>query len=83
MTGATLTRNVQWSKVVVMNVPCRKLRSLPSAEDASEEDQPMHENEEIESYWTPEDLDNQMKINPSTRGSTSPRNQTGPLPLTE
>ena len=62
--GATLTRNVQWSKVVVMNVPCRKIRVQPLGEDASEEDQPMHENEEIESYWTPEDLDNQMKINP-------------------
>ena len=62
--GATLTRNVQWSKVVVINVPCRKVRALPLSGDASEEDQPMHENKEIESYWSPEDLDSQMKINP-------------------
>jgi len=64
MDGATLTRNVQWSKVVVMNVPCRKVQSPFLNEDALNDDQHMHENEEIESYWTPADIDEQMRINP-------------------
>ena len=62
--GATLTRNVQWSKVVVMNVPCRKVRRALMDDVDPDADQPMHENEEIESYWTPADIDEQMRINP-------------------
>lgn len=66
--GATLTRNVQWSKVVVMNVPCRKGRLAPSGEDEDHVDEVMHENEEIEEYWSPADLDAQMRVNPLYRG---------------
>ena len=68
MVGATLTRNVQWAKVVVMNVPCRKPRPSFLDEDGGENpDELMHENEEIEAFWSPSDLDEQMKINPLYR----------------
>ena len=66
MAGATLTRNVQWAKVVVMNVPCRKPRPSPLV-DEENPDEIMHENEEVEAFWSPSDLDEQMKINPLYR----------------
>ena len=66
MMGATLTRNVQWVKVVVMNVPCRKAH--PSFLEGGEVlDELMHENEEVEAFWSPSDLDEQMRINPLYR----------------
>jgi len=61
-----------------MNVPCRKVQpSFLDDDNETDADQHMHDNEEIESYWTPADIDEQMQINPLYQRLHVTQNNTG------